>query len=87
MKQLQAQDPTLRYVRISIEESEAQEGIGFFSKEGLLFRRWIPRRREGTKVEQLVLPTCCRSAVIQIAHSIPLGGHLGKTKTTDRILQ
>ena len=39
------------------------------------------------KVEQLVLPKCCRSAVIQIAHSIPLGGHLGKTKTTDRILQ
>ena len=87
MKQLQAQDPTLRDVRISIEESEAQEGIGFFSKEGLLLRRWIPRRREGTKVEQLVLPKCCRSAVIQIAHSIPLGGHLGKTKTTDRILQ
>ena len=38
MKQLQAQDPTLRDVRVSIEESEAQEGIGFFSKEGLLFR-------------------------------------------------
>ena len=87
MKQLQAQDPTLRDVRISIEESEAQEGIGFFSKEGLLCRQWIPRRREGTKVEQLVLPKCCRSAVIQIAHSIPLGGHLDKTKTTDRILQ
>ena len=38
-------------------------------------------------IEQLVLPTRCRDAVLAIAHKIPLGGHLGKTKTTQRLLQ
>ena len=34
-----------------------------------------------------MLPTRCRDAVLAIAHEIPLGGHLGKTKTTQRLLQ
>eukprot|EP00731_Ephydatia_muelleri_P013583 Em0007g893a len=29
----------------------------------------------------------CRSVVMELAHSIPLAGHLGKNKTTDRVLQ
>ena len=37
--------------------------------------------------EQLVLPTKCRRVVMELAHSIPLAGHLGKRKTTDRTLQ
>ena len=31
-------------------------------------------------VEQLVLPAKCRGAVLQLAHAIPITGHLGKTK-------
>ena len=38
-------------------------------------------------VEQLVLPKKCRRKVMEMAHSIPLAGHLGKKKTTDRVLQ
>ena len=38
-------------------------------------------------VEQLVLPTQCRAAILKLAHSIPMAGHLGKTKTASRILQ
>ena len=38
-------------------------------------------------MEQLVLPTQCRKAVLQLAHSIPLAGHLGRNKTVHRILQ
>ena len=37
--------------------------------------------------DQLVLPSRCRSVVMELAHSIPLAGHLGKNKTTDRVLQ
>ena len=39
--------------------------------------------------DQLVLYTYsrCRSVVMELAHSIPLAGHLGKNKTTDRVLQ
>lgn len=38
-------------------------------------------------VEQLILPKCCHDTVMQLAHSIPLAGHLGKEKTTKRVLQ
>ena len=38
-------------------------------------------------VEQLVLPVRCRGVVVKLAHEIPLVGHLGKDKTTKRILQ
>ena len=40
-----------------------------------------------TEVDQLVLPVQCRKAVLQLAHKIPLVGHLGKQKTVQRILQ
>lgn len=35
----------------------------------------------------LVLPKKCRIKVMEMAHSIPLAGHLGKTRTTNRVLQ
>ena len=38
-------------------------------------------------VEQLVLPKRCRKAVLEIAHEIPLAGHMGRTKTSQRILR
>ena len=34
-----------------------------------------------------MLPTQCRKAVLQLAHTIPLAGHMGKTKTAQWILQ
>lgn len=57
--------------------------------DGLLFRRWMPagRNEEETAVEQLVLPQKCRATVMELAHTIPLAGHLGKKKTTRRVLQ
>ena len=34
-----------------------------------------------------MLPRVCHGTVMSLAHSIPLAGHLGKKKTTDRVLQ
>ncbi len=45
MKELKATDPTLRDVRIAVKEKESQEGVGFFTRDGLLYRRWVPRHR------------------------------------------
>lgn len=36
-------------------------------------------------VKRLVLPTCCRNLVMNIAHSVPWAGHLGHHKTYTRI--
>ncbi len=38
-------------------------------------------------VEQLVLPTQCRPLVLRLAHDVPTAGHLGTTKTQNRVLQ
>ncbi|GFU85830.1 hypothetical protein TNCV_2036611 [Trichonephila clavipes] len=39
----------------------------------------------GENVKQLVLPTCKREEVMRMAHEIPLAGHLGESKTKQRI--
>ena len=36
-------------------------------------------------IEQLVLPTRCRQAVMGLAHNIPMAGHLGRRKTAKRV--
>ena len=61
----------------------------FYEKDGLLHRRWKPPHRcsDGMEVEQLILPVQCRRGVLQLAHSIPSAGHLGKNKTAQGILQ
>ena len=38
-------------------------------------------------LEQLILPVQCRHGVLQLAHTIPLAGHLSKDKTAQQILQ
>ncbi len=88
MKELQATDSTLRDVRIVIKEKESQEGVGFFPRDGLPYRRWVPCHHslEGMEMEQLVLPKPCHHTVMKVTHSVPLGRHLGRNKTTDRIL-
>uniref|UniRef100_A0A1X7U6T0 Integrase zinc-binding domain-containing protein n=1 Tax=Amphimedon queenslandica TaxID=400682 RepID=A0A1X7U6T0_AMPQE len=39
------------------------------------------------ELKQLVLPVECRAVVLKLAHEVPMAGHLGITKTKDRILQ
>ena len=62
----------------------------FFVDKGVLMRRWRPVRAEadsgavGVKL-QVVVPTRCRGAVLELAHSVDPAGHLGVTKTLHRI--
>lgn len=43
--------------------------------------------RDMQALKQLVLPIQCHRVVMELAHSIPIAGHLGKHKTMDRTLQ
>ena len=55
-----------------------------------MYRRYQPPGTNGDEarsIEQLVLPTHCRQAVLGLAHNIPMAGHLGRRKTAKRILQ
>ena len=56
-------------------------------KEGLICR--VVREPFGWDIPDLHTrePVQCRGTVMELAHSIPLAGHLGKHKTTDRVQQ
>ena len=85
LKQLLGSDPSLKNLKTTGTDSSKTH---YYLEEGLLYRRWIPRDRGPEyAVDQLVLPTQCRKAVLQLAHEVPMAGHLGKHKTAKRITQ
>lgn len=59
-------------------------------ENGLMLRKWHPHRdgeNEWDVVCQIVLPTVYRKQVLSLAHDHDLAGHLGVTKTYNRILK
>lgn len=89
LKKLQDEDPTLSAIQKATSGDVSTAGVGFFKEGGLLYRRWTPPGRDEGEmsIEQLVLPQQCRETVLQLAHKVPLAGHMDKTKTARRILQ
>lgn len=62
-------------------------GLELIKKNGLLYRQWSPRQGMGELVDQLILPQVCRKTVLDLAHNIPLAGHMGRDKTLRRVQQ
>ena len=90
LKAMQEQDETLK-TACELSQQTTTTQHPFLQREGLLYRRWMPKNtgQNSTKelVDQLVLPQQCRQRVMTLAHSIPLAGHLGRKKTYRRIAQ
>ena len=87
LQHLQEIDETLDTVW-KAAEGKTVDAAGYFKKDGLLYRHWVPRGQEEVMaVDQIVLPKKCRNTVLHIAHTIPSAGHLGKKKTAGRILK
>ena len=94
MKVLQDSDQSLAKIRNWIEEGKAvnpRKGCNetYFrdEKTGLIFRTYVTSKQKGSLTfKQLVLPEKLRDNVLQVAHDSILGGHLGNTKTLDRVL-
>ena len=89
LQRLQKEDDTLVAANNAADGDPSTAGVGFFRRDGLLYRRWqLPGQdSEALAVEQLVLPQACRPTVLALAHTIPLAGHLGSDKITRRVLQ
>ena len=91
MGEQQQKDQSLDQARqIANGEQEPDGGVSFHYVDGLLYRRWRPKWSEVGDVrtcDQLVQQGKCRPIVMMLVHDIPLAGHLGFTKTKDRILQ
>ena len=54
-------------------------------------RKWSPsacdNNEKGKTVYQIVVPTVHRREVLELAHDLPVSGHLGVRKTYNRVLQ
>ena len=93
LKLWQQRDPSLAKSRELAGGNRTEEPDGrvhFFYQDGLLYRRWRPENSDAGDVrscEQLVLPQECRFIVLGLAHDVPMAGHLGVTKTKDRVLR
>ena len=77
LRKLQQEDPTLEVPRRLAEDGDgSSSGKGFFYRNGLLLRQWMPvvESEEDQVVEQLVLPQACRVTVMKLAHNIPMAG-------------
>ena len=57
----------------------------FIYENKILYRIFISK--SGDEQRQIVVPIKFRNKLLQIAHDIPLGGHLGNRKTRARLLQ
>ena len=81
LQMLQKEDLSLANLKVGAGELQETH---YYLSDGLLYRQWIPRGcNVELAVDQLVLPTQCRKAVLQLAHEVPLpiAGHLGKHNT------
>jgi predicted aspartyl protease len=88
MSQHQEDDPTLAKIRNLVNQTNKDDSGQFFKRNGLYFRRWVPRGQgEEMEIEQLLIPSTCREAVLKLAHEVPTAGHLGCEKTSQRILR
>ena len=84
LKEAQRKDETLQ--QAANGDGPRKENVTFFIRESLLHRRWRPKGSDigdCRTTEQLVL----LEDVMRLAHEIPLARHMGKQKTTARILK
>ena len=89
LSKLQQENSSLEAIRKAANGEASTAGRGVFEQNGLLYCKWTPSGQENGEltIDQLILPVVCRKAVIQLAHAIPLAGHMGRMKTAQRILQ
>nr|XP_033961533.1 uncharacterized protein LOC117463411 [Pseudochaenichthys georgianus] len=74
---------------ISHEEAKSKK-MAYIMEDHLLMRRWISdacEESDSVAIYQVVVPTTYRSQVMSLAHDHPWSGHMGVTKTYQRVLK
>ena len=78
--------------KIALTPVEAEKvGVGYLIKDNILMRNWLPTEcdngEKGETVYQIVVPTVHRKEVLELAHELPMPGHLEIRKTYNKVLQ
>lgn len=86
----QQKDPEIIPLYFLIERKRDKNESGqYYIKAGILMRKWRPQTQseldECELYEQIVVPKKYRDEILSVAHENPLAGHLGVTKTHDKI--
>ena len=83
----QRQDATLTRAVTMADSGEVVQmpggQVSYCWKGGAVHR--IYRSSAGEEVSQLCVPKSFRRKVLELAHDMPMGGHLGENKTRDRV--
>ena len=88
----QHRDPEISplFQRAVNENEVSQNPVCFFTKNGVLMRKWRPpdvsADDEWAVKYQIVVPKVYRPEILSMAHETPLAGHMGVNKTQQRIL-
>ncbi|XP_030271730.1 uncharacterized protein LOC115581049 isoform X3 [Sparus aurata] len=85
-------DATLTKCHSSLlsQEEAKKKKMAYILDDGLLMRRWTSDATEDADCSatyQVVVPTAFRPHVLNLAHDHPWSGHMGVTKTYDRVLK
>ena len=89
----QAEDPEISELKEKAlsDDDLAKVPVGFYFKDRLLMRKFrppnVPANEDWAIVNQVVVPRSYRKDILSMAHSLPLGGHLGINKTVSKILK
>ena len=90
IKRLQDSDASLASAK---QVASNRSDSSFFDQDGLLFHRYrgddvdSVSGTDNSDIHQLVPPYACRKQVLYVAHTLPMAGRLGVSKTKQRILQ
>ena len=78
------------FARVVDENEVSQNPECLFTKNGVLMRKWRPPdvsvEDEWAVKHQIVVPKSYRQEILSMAHETPLAGHMGVTKTCQKIL-
>ena len=87
----QQNDETLRkcFASVDAADTASEAKTAYFLEKGVLMRKWNAHGKENEwgSVHQVVLPTRFRQQVLSLAHDFAWSGHLGITKTYERVLR
>ena len=83
----QQADMTLDKALSKTLQKAPKEGDGYFIENNLLMhRKFLEDVHNGVRyVDRVVVPEAYRNEILRVAHTIPLAGHMGSTKTLNRI--
>ena len=70
-----------------VQKTGLANEVRYFTSDRLLLREFkSPTVNTGRPITQMIVPESLRPKVLKLAHDTMMSGHLGTTKTTDRVL-